>query len=83
MWPFSREGDGEVFGGHLEGAVREGRLEGFRLRSLSCPAVVCREDFREVEACACWRDDCPYRERMAKVHGVDVSTLDEWRKLET
>lgn len=84
MWPVSLGGDGEVFDGHLGGVEGEARLlGGFRLRSLSCPAVVCRGDFRAVEACACWRDECPYRVRTAEAHGVDVGMLDEWRKLET
>lgn len=69
--------------GNVRKTIREGPMEGFRLRSMTCPAVVAREDFRVVEACACWEDDCPYRERMAKAYAVDdLSTLDEWRKLD-
>ncbi|ROW07254.1 hypothetical protein VMCG_03808 [Cytospora schulzeri] len=88
MWPFPRggdgdgDGDGEMFDRHLRGAGRRVSSSGFRLRSLSCPAVVSREDFRIVEACACWRDECPYREKMARNYGTDVDMLDEWRKLE-
>lgn len=82
MWPVSRDGEGERFDGHLEGTVREGRMKGFRMRSKSCPAVVARADLRVVEACFCWQDDCPYREKKAKAYGVDVSMLDEWRKLD-
>lgn len=72
-----------MFDGHINRAVYKGPNNRFRLRSLSCPAVVSREDFRIVEACACSKGNCPYQVRMAKVYGVDESMLDEWRKLVT